>query len=217
MATKPADALPLRRDDAERVRVPLYPLTWQIIGAATLVLGAGVLHFVYAPMHLAAARGQGLFFLLLGFAQVGWGALVLRHPSPRSYLFGFLAVTVMPAVVYAVTRFIAAPFADEAEGVDFIGGATFVGETGGAILLAWHGLRQGIQWRQPDLQPVALVALLVVGGLVVAGVAYGIGLGAEELVPWLGEPDGGHGESSAGGHHATANASPVSVPRLAPG
>ena len=67
MAIKPADAQPLRRDDAERVRVPIYPLTWQIIGAATLVLGAGVLHFVYAPMHLAAARGQGLFFLLLGF------------------------------------------------------------------------------------------------------------------------------------------------------
>lgn len=206
MATKPAD-VPLRREDTEPVRAPIYPLTWQIIGAATLVLGAGVLHFVYAPLHLSAARGQGLFFLLLGFAQVGWGATVLRNPSPRTYLVGFLAVTVMPAAIYAVTRFIAAPFADEAEGVDFIGGATFVGETGGAILLAWHGLRQGIQWRSPDIGPAALVAVLVIGGLVVAGAAYGVGIGVEATVPWLAEPEGGGG--AAGGHHATANPDPV--------
>lgn len=217
MPTRPADTQAVRRDDAERVRIPLYPLTWQIIGAATLVLGAGVLHFVYAPLHLGAARGQGLFFLLLGFAQVGWGAAVLRNPSPRSYLVGFLAVTVMPAVLYVATRFVAAPFADDAEGVDFIGAATFVGEAGGAILLAWHGLRVGIQWREPDIRPVPLVALLVVGGLLMAGAAYGVGLGVEATVPWLGEPEGGG--DGMGGHHATAPSDEKTplVPRLAPG
>lgn len=212
MATKSADAQALRRDDPERAGVPNYALTWQIIGGATLVLGAGVLHFVYAPMHLTAARGQGLFFLILGFAQVGWGAAALRNPSPRTYLVGFLAVTIMPAVLYAVTRFVAAPFASKAEGVDFIGGATFVGETGGAILLAWHGLRQGIQWRKPDLGPAALVAILVIGGLVAAGVSYGIGVGAEATIPWLGEPEGG---GAAGGHHATMSPGPT-IPAVPP-
>lgn len=182
----------------------LYPLTWQLIGAATLVMGAGVLHFVYAPLHLSAARGQGLFFLMLGFAQIGWGASALRNPSPRSYLVGMTTVTIMPALLYAVTRFIAPPFADEAEGVDIIGVATFIGEAGGAILLAWHAIRQGIQWRSPDIDPVPLAVILVVVGLVAAGAAFGVGLAFEAAVPWLGEGETtGHGAAGGEGHHAT--------------
>lgn len=181
-------------------------------------MGAGALHFVYAPIHLAEARGQGLFFLALGFLQIGWGATVLRNPSPRSYLIGMTVMTIMPSVLYAVTRFVAAPFGDEAEGVDIIGAATFMGETLGAVLLAWHGIRQGIQWRSPDVNPVPLVAILVVAGLVAAGVSFGVGIGAEATIPWLDEPEGGEAGGMAG-HHITGAPDPQLplVPDLASG
>ncbi|MHB1260225.1 MAG: hypothetical protein ACYC2H_00770 [Thermoplasmatota archaeon] len=156
---------------------------------------------MYAPIHVAAARGQGLFFLVLGFTQVGWGAVILRHPSPRSYLVGMTIATVMPAIVYALTRFIAPPFSDEAESVDIIGSATFLGEALGFVLLAWHGLRQGIQWRSPDVAPAALAALLLVGGLFAAGAALGVGMALESMVPWLAEGEA-TGEGGTGGHHA---------------
>ncbi len=201
--------------------IALYPLTWQLIGAAAFVMGAGVLHFVYAPVHLAAARGQGLFFLMLGFAQIGWGATALRLPSPRAYLVGMAFVTVMPAVLYAATRFIAPPFGDEAEGVDIIGAATFVGEAMGAILLAWHGIRQGIQWRGPDIRPGLLTTLLVLVGLAAAGGAFGVGLVLETAVPWLGEGEiGGHGvpsgDGGTGGHHSSSQPGPLSGSALSP-
>ena len=204
MATKPAPAT--GRPEPDRMQMVLYPLTWQLIGAATLVMGAGALHFVYAPIHLAEARGQGLFFLMLGFMQLGWGAAVLRNPSPRSYLVGMTLATVMPAVLYAVTRYIAAPFGDEAEGVDIIGASTFLGEALGAVLLAWHGIRQGIQWREPDINPVPLAVILIVVGLVAAGAAFGAGLGAEAAIPWLdeGETAGHSGSEGVADHHATA-------------
>lgn len=170
-----------------------YPLTWQIIAASSLVLGAGALHFVYAPIHIGEARGQGVFFLLLGFIQIGWGATVLRVSSPRSYLVGLAIATVMPAVLYAATRFVAAPFSEEAEGVDMIGATTFVAEALGAILLAWHGIRQGVAWRNPNIPPSVLVLLLAFTGLVLAGVLFGVGQSLEAAVPWLGEGEGtGH-------------------------
>lgn len=191
----------------------VYPLTWQLIGAATLVMGAGALHFVYAPIHLAEARGQGLFFLMLGFAQVGWGATVLRLPSARSYLLGMTVMTIMPAVMYTVTRFIAAPFGDGPESVDLIGLSTLVGEGIGAALLAWHGLRQRVQWRRPNIGPTPLVAILVGAGLVAAGVAFGAGVGAAATVPWLAEGEaaghsGSEGVQDSGGHHATSEPGP---------
>ena len=215
MPTKPAEPVPLslQPTGSDRPGMTTYPLTWQLIGAAALVMGAGALHFVYAPIHLAEARGQGIFFLMLGFAQLGWGAAVLRNPSPRSYLVGMTMVTVMPSVLYAVTRYIAAPFGDEPEGVDIIGASTFLGETLGAMLLAWHGIRHGIQWRSPDVGPVPLAVILVVAGLVAAGASFGVGLAAEATIPWLDEGETtGHGTAAGGeGHHASA-ATPVVIP-----
>ena len=194
-------------------RQMFYPLTWQLIAAATLVMGAGVLHFVYAPLHLAVARGQGLFFLFLGFTQIGWGATVLRNPSPRSYLVGMTVVTVTPALLYALTRFIAAPFGNEAEGVDIIGASTFLGEGVGAVALLWHGIRQGIQWRGPDVAPIPLAAVLVGAGLVVAGALFAVGLGLEVTVPWLNEPEGGEG-AAAGGHHTETERALAETPEF---
>lgn len=182
-------AKPASREAAD----PAYPLTWQIIAASTVVLGAGALHFVYAPLHIGEARGQGLFFLLLGFIQVGWGATVLRVSSPRSYLVGLTIATVMPAVLYVVTRFVAAPFSEEAEGIDMIGATTFAAEGLGAVLLAWHGIRQGVAWRNPTVSPGLLIVLLAFTGLLLAGVLFGVGQGLEAAVPWLGDgEDTGH-------------------------
>lgn len=213
----PAAAAPTRsaaRPAEEPPRIVLYPLSWQIIGAAALILGSGILHFVYAPLHVSAARGQGFFFLILGFVQVGWGAAVLRNPSPRSYLVGMTVASVMPALLYVVTRSIAGPFSDEAEGVDIVGATTFVAETLGAVLLAWHGVAQGIEWRSPDIRPIALVALLVGAGVLFAAIFFATGLGLEAAVPWLneGETTGHHGNAAGGDasedHHA------ATTPRL---
>lgn len=210
----PAAAAPTRSaalPSEEPPRIIAYPLSWQIIGAAALILGSGTLHFVYAPLHVSAARGQGFFFLILGFVQVGWGAAVLRNPSPRSYLVGMTVASVMPALLYAVTRSIAGPFSDEAEDIDIVGATTFIAETLGAVLLAWHGLAQGIEWRSPDIRPVALVVLLVGAGVLFAAIFFATGLGLEAAVPWLneGETTGHHGTAAGGDanedHHAVVS------------
>lgn len=175
-----------------------FPLTWQSVLAACLVLGAGTLHFVYAPIHIGASRGQGFFFLVLGFAQTGWGAYALQNPTPRSYPVGLAFMAVMPAVLYGVTRIVAAPFSDGAEGIDILGAVTFLAEASAAVLLVWHGIRQGIQWQQPNVRPAMLAVMLVVVGVLAAAAALGIGAGFEEFVPWLNDGETtGHG---SGGH-----------------
>ena len=174
-----------------------YPLTWQSILAATLVLGAGTLHLVYAPIHISASRGQGLFFLALGFAQAGWGAYALQNPTPRSYPMGLAFMAVMPAALYAVTRFAPAPFSNHTEGIDILGASTFLAEGGAALFLCWHAIRQRIQWQHPNIRPFTLALVLVGTGFVAAAALLAVGAGLEEIAPWLGQ-----GESAGHGGHA---------------
>lgn len=180
------------------------PLTWQLALAGALVLGAGALHFVYAPTHLSVSRGQGLFFIALGFAQVGWGAIALVTRSPMAYAAGMVGVTWMPALLYAATRFMAAPFAGHEEGIDAIGAATFVGELAGGVLLAWHGISEGIGWTRPDLGQATFALVLVLVGVALAGSLLGGGKLLEGSATWLQEPEASSHEPGAGHAHEPA-------------
>lgn len=194
-----------------------YPTTWMTQGAATFVLGAGVLHLVLAPAHLAEARAQGIFFIALGIGQLGWGAVFMRNPSPRAYVFGLALATVMPAGLYVVTRFVPAPFALEAEDFDIIGVATLAAEMLATTLLAVHGVRAGVAWRRPTIRPAALAVSLIVIGAGAAGAMYGVGIAVEPVAPWLGEGEGVHAEHGAeeSGHAHAAVIRPAFDRRLA--
>jgi hypothetical protein len=174
-----------------------YPVSWMTQGAAALVLGAGVLHLILVPAHLAEARAQGIFFIALGIGQLGWGAAFMRNPSPHAYVAGVALATSMPAGLYTVTRFVPAPFAMEAEALDVIGVATLATEVLAICLLAIHGVRAGVAWRQPTIGPTALAVSLIVLGVGVAGAMYGLGTAMEPVAPWLGEGEDVHAEHGA--------------------
>ncbi|MHB1260138.1 MAG: hypothetical protein ACYC2H_00335 [Thermoplasmatota archaeon] len=185
----------------------LYPWNWKTVLAASLALGAGVLHLVLAPAHLAEARGQGVFFIVLGVMQLGWGAAFMRNPGPRTYLLGLVAVATMPAVLYVATRFIPLPFGEEAEPFDVIGIATLACEALAALVLFLHGVRAPVTWVNPRIPASVLALLCVVAGIASAAAMYGAGIAAEPAIPWLGEPDAGehHGDEAteeAGTGHA---------------
>lgn len=202
------------------MREDAYPVTWKVVACATLAMGAGILHLGLAPSHLAEARGQGIFFIALGVAQVGWGAAFLRNATPRTYILGFMATLVMPAALYVLTRFIPAPFSSEAEAFDTIGVATLAFEVLGALALAAHGVSSQIGWRNPTISPTALVVLLVVAGAGTAGALQGVGMLAEPVAPWLAEGESSEHHSTASpeaeedghGAHASAAPTPVEVP-----
>jgi hypothetical protein len=175
-----------------------YPVTWSVVAASALAVSAGVLHFVLAPAHLAEARAQGIFFLALGIGQIGWGMAFLRNPTPHRYLAGVVVTFVMSASMYVLTRFVAAPFSEEAEAFDVIGVATLACETGGALVLIWHGLASAISWRSPNVGSITLALILVVAGLGLTGALYGIGVAVEPVAPWLGEgEEGEHNHAAA--------------------
>lgn len=195
-----------------------YPATWMTQGAATLVLGAGVLHLVLAPAHLAEARAQGIFFIALGIGQLGWGAVFMRNPSPRAYVVGLVFATVMPAGLYAATRFLPAPFALGAEDFDIIGVATLTAEILATFLLVVHGVRADVAWRRPTIRPAALAVSLIVIGVGAAGAMYGVGIALEPVAPWLGEGEDVHAEQGAeeSGHAHTVVIRPALGWELAP-
>ncbi|MGQ0536967.1 MAG: hypothetical protein ACT4PT_12960 [Methanobacteriota archaeon] len=159
--------------------------------AGTLVV-AGILHLVLAPDHFAEARGQGLFFLVWGAAQVLWAVGFLRHASGPMVRSG-LVLAGVPIGLWVLTRAARVPFGDDAEAVDLLGLGTKLAEVAGAAALLFPGPSVA---RYPS---AGARAAFLAGALVLGGVAYGAGLAAESAVPWLAEGEAHHG---AGGHGA---------------
>lgn len=170
------------------------------VWAGALGLAAGVLHFVLAPAHLAEARGQGLFFLLLATAQVVWGLLYANRQRPIGQVLGMAAVVVMPLVAYFGSRIITPPFASAPEGFDTVGIATVGVEAVAGILLAVQAFRNRMRFGRWGA--AAIVATGLLGGLALSGAVYGAGIGAATVFPDLSEPEGGHHEASTGDESA---------------
>ena len=160
-----------------------------LLSVITTIL-AGIIHLVLVSAHMEHARAHGLFFLLVGIAQILWGVKVWRQPSRGLYYIGAVMAGWL-IVLYGVTRLLPAPFSHGPEAVEAIDIVCKLCEALGLISLLilifqgllLHGTRVNA-WRAISL--ILLVSVL-------AGLAtYRIARAAEPILPWLAGPAEGH-------------------------
>ena len=77
--------------------------------AAVCVAVAGVIHLVVAPEHFGEALRLGLFFVVLGTAQLGL-AVALRTALQARVLVGAVLAHLAVVVLYVATRTVDLPF-----------------------------------------------------------------------------------------------------------
>jgi hypothetical protein len=80
-----------------------------ILLSVIMTILAGIIHLVLVSAHMEHAPAHGLFFLLVGIAQIIWGILVWRQPSQKLYYVGVVMAGWL-IILYAVTRLLPAPF-----------------------------------------------------------------------------------------------------------
>ena len=92
-------------------------LRWAL---AALSVAAAAIHFGFAPAHLDEDWAHGGFFLVLGWFQLAWAALIVARPR-RSVLALGVAVNLAVIVVWAVSRTSGLPFGPTADIKEDIG------------------------------------------------------------------------------------------------
>jgi len=88
----------------------------------TLALGVGIMHVLLAPDHLIdVGMEHGIFFAIVGSAQIGFGLLFISKPTRGLAIIG-TAGTIGSIVLYFITRIVELPEPFGAlEGIDQVG------------------------------------------------------------------------------------------------
>ena len=182
---------------------------FRYIATAAIAL-TGVAHLIIAPGHFSHAFPHGVFFILIGTAQLLWSLTFWRYSPPILYWAG-LAVSGGTINIWILTQLISVPFALPADVIDplavvvigseLVGFVALVGLMGRGQLAAYYGqsiarLVEGIPAPGPTPNLEAMI-IAAVGALVIAWV-YGIGVWggghlAEVMLPGLGTHDQAHG------------------------
>ncbi len=95
--------------DANPETYSVTGVRWIRYGAATLSLAAGVAHLSSMPEHYAEWWGYGVFFLVVGLAQVLLSDGLLYRPRQRLFLLGSIG-NLAVITLYVVTRSVGIPF-----------------------------------------------------------------------------------------------------------
>lgn len=148
---------------------------------------AGVLHLYIAPTHFAHAPAHGLFFGVIGVAQLAWLIAYLRAPNQWTFGVGY-ALSGGVVVVWLLTQLVSTPYALAPEPIDWETLVSKCAEFGTFMLLAVQRYETALSSQlRMALSPV----VAVVGGLVF----WGSGHLGEVLAPQL-----GHQETEEHGH-----------------
>jgi copper(I)-binding protein len=144
---------------------------------------AGIIHLLIAPIHYSHAPAHGIFFALSGATELLWAAAFWRKPSSRLYYFG-LALAGGLVVLWAITRFLVAPFEQE-PGMWDLGGLVCKASELVAILALCAMAVQGqiASLRRASLARTAGMALIL--ALAVGAFTYGTGLALQPVLPSL--------------------------------
>jgi hypothetical protein len=187
--------------------------------AAVATLGAAVIHFAFAPAHFDDQTSHGMFFVVVGWAQLlGAAALAFRWRPQRRWLLGTAALNLAVAALWLLTRTAGLP--DEpAEPVGFpdaLASALEVVAATAAVAVALGWLVDRTVQR-PSLAITGLPTIAIVA-VVTASVVPSVGGGHSH------DGDDGHdhgtgvaeGESAADGHdHGTDGGDDFAARRLA--
>ena len=134
-------------------------------------LGAGLVHLAVVQEHLAEWWLYGVFFAVVGAAQIGWGVAALardRAPFLRTVVSGNLAVVAL----WAVTRTVGLPVgpepwqAEAAGRADVLCALLEIAVAGALVVAARCAARQASTGRSVG----RVVALLFAGALAVSAV-----------------------------------------------
>jgi len=159
---------------------------------------AGLIHLVIVPIHWAHAPAHGLFFVIMGLVQIGWGIIFWRKPSAALYRFGVILAGGL-ITLWGITRLLPASFEHVPGPVDIYGVICKVAEFLGIALLAAIVVA-GATSRELRRSAWRSVGVLVLVAIVTGWIAYGVGYAIEPVVPWL-AGGGDHHEGGAGQEH----------------
>ena len=102
--------------------------------AASLSMGAGLVHLEVIKTHWATWWGYGLFFLLCGIGQVLYAGAVLRWPKAGMLWLGIVGNLAVVAM-YGYTRTNGIPWGPSAGHIERVGTGDFI-TTAGEFVLA---------------------------------------------------------------------------------
>ncbi len=136
---------------------------------------AGVVQLIIAPGHFSHAFPHGVFFILIGTAQLLWALAFWRYISPILYWAG-LAASGGTINIWILTQLVSVPFALTAHVIDPLTVYVTTGELVGFVTLM--GLMNRVQLAADTGQPVARLS----GGALVK--FWSLALGSGVLVTW---------------------------------
>src|SRR5688572_26031914 len=90
-----------------------------VLLSAIMTILAGIIHLALVSVHMEHAPAHGLFFLLVGIAQIIWGILVWRQHSLKLYYIGAIMAGWL-IILYGITRLLPAPFSHGPEAIETI-------------------------------------------------------------------------------------------------
>jgi hypothetical protein len=183
-------------------------LGWFLVA---LSLGAGIIHFAFAGAHFDEAFLEGLFFAVVGWAQVTWAAAIIVRPERRLLALGAVGNTLVLAVWF-VSRVWGVPTSTQPwtpEPVALADGLASGFEA--AIVLLSFGILVKPALAQQRIRPT-----LGFGGVGASAVAIGV-FSTMALSPSFasghshgtGDTDGGSAEAAGHAHPDDASAEHV--------
>jgi hypothetical protein len=135
--------------------------------AGNLSLLAGVVHVWAAPQHFLPWWGYGIFFVVVGVAQLILGLWLLRRPG-RSIVLASLVLNAVVVIIYVLSRTWGIPLGPHAGMIQYPGildMATLGAEIG--LIFALTAITEGMTRR--IVMNAILVVALALWGLRVSG------------------------------------------------
>jgi hypothetical protein len=174
--------------------------------ATLAMLGAAVIHFAFAPDHLSEQTSHGIFFLVVGWAQLlGAAALGFGWRPRRPWLLGTAAMNLGVAALWLLTRTAGLP-GEEPEAVGFpdaLATSLEVVAAVAALAIAYGWLAERAVRRQglatagvPALALMAVVSASVVPSL---GGGHSHSEGGHDEHDMAAMPGMDHGHTDGGG------------------
>ncbi len=166
--------------------------TIQKVGAVGAML-AGLSHITLQAFSHISLIPHALFFLSMGGAQIVWAYQFFKNPH-RSHLHHYIGIAINGGFLglWALTRFLPAPFIGEAEIIDFIGLAVALCE----VVALWAIVTSQTK-DEIFKEMIVAFSLMVLITFGVSSSIYTTGLIGEKIFP-MWKMEGHHG--GGGGH-----------------
>ena len=150
------------------------------------ISAAGLAHLMITPAQFSDAIAHGVFFVILGTAQLIWAYAFWRSSAPQLYWTG-IALSGGVVLLWTLTRVVSSPFEPNSHAIDLAMAVTISGELIGLFTLMLIGTSQSTTITKR-------LVLKVIGQSLVAALIFGFGSWGtghvtEVVFPGLGHSD----------------------------